>query len=693
VTLSEALDHAVRHHRAGHVQAAEQAYRQVLQAHPDQPDALHGRGVLAYQAGQYETALAYFGRALALRPESGAFHSNFGLACLALRRLDQAEAAFRRAAELLPHEANPLFNLGNALKEQKRLDEACACYRQVLALQPDYFQAHNNLGNALRDQGQLDAALDCYRRALEIRPDYAEAHVNRGNALRDLGRADEAEACCRRALEIQPNFPAAWINLGNALNTQGRKDEAEASYRRAVELAPGLAEAQRKLGALLVSRGRIDEAVACFRRAVELRPDLAEAHSSLGNALMLQGRLDEGDACYRRALELQPDFARAHSEALHWRQYRPGVTPAALAADHAEWDRRHGQPFAAGRAPSRPAPEPHLEAFAREGFEIVCYSACLRNDDLNARFRAAARLWRDVAPLPDDVVARQIAADGIDVLFDLAGHTAGNRLPVFARKPAPVQVTWIGSEGTTGLSAMDYLLADRHVVPPGAEVHYRERVLRLPDCYVCYDPPPEAPVVGPLPALARGGFTFGSFNNPAKVHAGVAAVWARVLQRVPGSRLVLKYRGLTDAGTRRRLLVLFAAQGIGGDRLELWDWSPHAEMLGQYNAVDLALDPFPFGGGATTCEALCMGVPVLTWPGETFAGRHSLSYLAAVGLSGTVARDLDEYVELAAAWAADLPRLAAVRAGLREQMARSPLCDGARFAGHLAALLRKVAYR
>ena len=253
-----------------------------------------------------------------------------------------------------------------------------------------------------------------------------------------------------------------------------------------------------------------------------------------------------------------------------------------------------------------------------------------------------------------------------------------------------MQITWIGSEGTTGLAAMDYLLADAHLIPPGQEAFYRERILRLPACYVCYDPPREAPAVGPLPALAAGRVTFGSFNNPAKLHAGVAAVWAKILQRVPGARLVLKYRCLSDAGLGRRLLDLFAVHGVAADRLEFSDWSPHAELLAQYQRIDLALDPFPFAGGATTCEALWMGVPVITCPGETFAGRHSLSYLTALGLTEFIAPDLDAYVEFAVAWAADLDRLATLRAGLRAQMAGSPLCDGKRWAANLAAILEKV---
>jgi predicted O-linked N-acetylglucosamine transferase (SPINDLY family) len=261
---------------------------------------------------------------------------------------------------------------------------------------------------------------------------------------------------------------------------------------------------------------------------------------------------------------------------------------------------------------------------------------------------------------------------------------------VFARKPAPIQITWIGYEGTTGLATMDYLLADRYVVPEGTEQYYREHVLRMPDGYLCYDPPAAAPPVGPPPSLAKGYTTFGSFNNLAKITPEVVAVWAKILRRAPTTRLVLKYRGLGDPTVKQRYLDLFAAHDVGPQRLELLPWTSYAEYLETYHEVDVALDPFPFSGSATTCDALWMGVPVVTCPGETFASRHSLSHLSNVGLTETIAHDLDEYVELAVVLAADLPRLSGLRAGLRQRMAASPLCDGKRFATHLESILRAV---
>jgi predicted O-linked N-acetylglucosamine transferase (SPINDLY family) len=427
-----------------------------------------------------------------------------------------------------------------------------------------------------------------------------------------------------------------------------------------------------------------------------------------------QGRLTEAVESFQTALRKKPGHAPAHSAILAAMAYGAWVTPAELAAAHAEWDRQYAAPLRSTwrrhenvRDPARPlrlgfvSPDfvrhpvgfflvrawEHLD---RGQYPVTAYSDRRSDDDFTPRLQAAASRWRAVFALSDEQLAEQIRGDAIDILFDLAGHTGNNRLLVLARKPAPIQITWIGYEGTTGLSAMDYLLADRFVVPPGSERHYREKVLRLPDGYVCYDPPELAPEPGPLPAIGQGSITFGSFSNPAKITPQVVALWARVLQRVPGSRLLLKYRGLDDEGTRRRFEALFAEQGIDGRRLGFSGWSSYGEMLDEYQQVDVALDPFPFSGSATTCEALWMGVPVITLPGETFASRHSLSHLTNSDQAETIARDEEQYVELAAGLAGDIPRLAAMRAGLRRQVAGSRLCDGPRFAGELMGLLRGV---
>jgi predicted O-linked N-acetylglucosamine transferase (SPINDLY family) len=747
-TVPEALAFAVQEHQAGRLQEAETIYRQILQVEPHHADAWHLLGVIGSQRGDHQRAVDFISRALKSRPAWAEAHYNLGNAWRALRRLLQAVDCYHRALELKPDYTEAHVNLGNALKDQGNLDAAVACYLRALQLNPHLAVVHSNLGNVLQDQGNLDAAVASYRRALSLQPDYAEAHNNLGQALQKQGKSEEAVASCRRAIELNPHFAAAHTNLGNALQDQGKLDDAVACYRRAVELEPGLAAVHNNLGTVFFALGRFSEAVAscrralelksdyaeacynlgnallsqakpteaaaCYRQALELKPGYAEAHNNLGSAWKDQGLLDEAVACYRRALELKPDYAIAHSNLLYTLHYCPSVNSAELADEHAEYDRRHATSLRGIFQPLQDSRDRHhrlrvgfvspdlgrhpvgyflvrvLENMDHNQFQTVCYSDRRLKDDLTFRLQAAATDWRDVAGTSDARLAEQIRTDRIDILFDLTGHSGNNRLLVFARKPAPVQITWIGYEGTTGLEAMDYLLADRHVLPEGSEQYCQEHVLRMPDGYLCYDPPAVAPPVGPLPALQTGSVTFGSFNNLAKITAAVVAVWAKILNAVPTARLIMKYRGLGDPPVKERFLDLFAAQGIDANRLDLRPFGAHADYLATYQEVDLALDPFPFSGSTVTCESLWMGVPVVTCPGASFASRHSLTHLSNVGLTEMIARDFSDYVELAVSVSDDLPRLAALRAGLRERMAASPLCDGKRFASHLSSRLIEV---
>ena len=575
-------------------------------------------------------------------------------------------------------------------------------------------EAHTNLGNALWDRGRPDDAIAACDRAIALKPNMAAAHNTLGNALRDKGRLDEAIAACSRAIALKPDMAEAHSSLGNILRDSGRPDEAVAACTRAIALRPGMAEAHLNLGNALKEQGRFDEAIAAFGRAIALRPDSAEAHNNLGNALLSLADHEGAIRAYHRVLELRPNYMAAHSNLLLCEQYRNGVTLSGLARAHAEWDRKHAalhrknaKPWDLVRDPERPlrlgfvshdlCRHPVgfflirvLENLDPRSCTVICYHSGVGRDDLSDRLAAAAAQWHDVFGLDDDALADRIQADRIDILFDLAGHTSGHRLLVFARRPAPIQASWIGYVGTTGLSAMDYLIADRYHVPAGAEAHYRETVLRMPDGYVCFDPPAEAPAVGPLPALERGFLTFGSFNNVSKITPEVIKLWAEIVRRVPGSRLLLVTPARDGAIVARRIADAFAAAGADRGQLELRGTLLRPDLLASYNTIDLALDPFPYSGGVTTCEALWMGVPVVTCPGETFASRHSLSHLSNVGLTETVAANPSEYVELALRLAGDLPHLAAIRAGLRDRMARSPLCDGERFARHLMALLRDV---
>jgi predicted O-linked N-acetylglucosamine transferase (SPINDLY family) len=561
--------------------------------------------------------------------------------------------------------------------------------------------------------GRLALAEEIYRRVLAVEPEQADALQLLGAIAHQTGRYQEALAYLARAIAVQPTVAVYHNNRGEAYRALHDEAAAVACYRQALQLDPGCVEALNNLGACLLRQGELEEAIACLQQAVQRGPDYAEAHSNLGIALRKAGHLAAAIACYRRAVQLKPELTEPQSTLLSLLHYDEGATPEGLAAAHAAY----GQQLAALRStwplhdnrcdPERPlrlgfvSPDlgqhpvgyfllPVLENLGARQCAVHCYSDREAADTVTRRLQAAAAVWRDTAALSHVALAQQILADQIDVLFDLAGHTSRNRLPMFARHPAPVQITWLGYVGTTGLDAMDYLLADRHHVPAEAEEYYVERVLRLPDSYACFAPPAEAPLPGPLPASGSGRLTFASFNNPDKITRSAVAAWAEILRRLPRARLVLRYIDLDRPGRRAPLHQAFADHGVAAERVECFGASPHDELLAAYRQVDVALDTYLYSGGLTTCEALWMGVPVVTCPGATFASRHALSYLSTVGLTETVAADHAQYVDLAVALGNDLPRLATLRSTLRERMATSPLCNGPRFAQSLMALLREA---
>lgn len=546
----------------------------------------------------------------------------------------------------------------------------------------------------------------------------AAAALGLAGRLREANRLAAAETLCRAAVAADPDLAAARHLLGAVLHDRGPGclDEAEACYRRAAELDETASGPLADLGALMQLQARLFEAEDVSRAALARRPN-AFAWNNLGVALRDQGRIEHALDAFRAALAVKPDFAEAHSNLLFCMQYHPEVGPEALLEAHRDFDRRHCAPLAPpvpwpvrplgrrklrlglvsadfGAHPIGWFTSSVLEAIDPDEVELHAYSDRGPVDDLTRRMQRAVPRWRDVRGLDDETLAGVVRADGIDALIDLAGHTARNRLLVFARKPAPVQASWAGYVGTTGLSTMDLVVGDRFHTPEGEDHLHAERVLRMPNDYICYAPPADAPPVGPPPALARGGrVTFGCFNAFAKIGPETVMVWARILHRVPESRLILKCRPLGDPQMRATVAREFAIHGIAPERLDLRGHSPHAELLAQYGEVDIALDTFPYSGGLTTLEALWMGVPVITRPGRTFAGRHSLSHLSNVGLGDLIAPDFLDYVGRARALAGDLDQLAALRHALRPWVAASPVCDAAPFARTLVDELTRCYQR
>jgi predicted O-linked N-acetylglucosamine transferase (SPINDLY family) len=681
ITLSEALDMAVAHEQQGRVAEAESIYRQVLQAEPTHAEALYLLGYLEHRRRNHPLAVELLGRAIEVEPEQAVFHHVLAEALRALEQFEPAVAAYRTAISLKADYAVAHNNLGTLLERHERWEEARTCFEMALAVRPGFVEAENNLGNALRGSGRLEEAIAAYRRALDLNADYATAYFNLGGALKRCGRLAEALVAYQRACGIQPDDFEAWANLGAVHN----------------------------------DLGNVEEAIQACQKAIELNPQAYAAHGNLGVCWQSQGRLDEAIEAYRTATRLCPDNAAQHSNLLYALNYHPAFDAAAIFAEHRAWAQRHADPLTTSSLPHANDRTPHrrlrigyvsshfrthavnaftegiLEAHDHNGVEVFCYSdvpPALR-DDATARLQGYADYWRDITGRSDREVSELVRQDQIDILVDLTGHIGGNRLLVFARKPAPIQVTYIGYQNTTGMEAMDYRLTDSWSDPPGStDRFYTEALVRLPHGFFCYRPAADAPAVTPLPAIANGAVTFGSFNNFAKVTPQVLLVWAEILLGVPNSRLLL-LAPLTGS-LRAYVVESFEREGVGRERVELCQRRSPRDYLELVNRADLALDPFPFNGHTTTCDALWQGVPVVSLAGTAYASRFGSSALMTLGLDDLIATTPEDYVSIAVRLAHDRTRLAELRGNLRKRMRRSPLVDAQSLTRDLEAAYRAM---
>ena len=592
-----------------------------------------------------------------------------------------------------------------------RPNELC---REVLGAAPQHAPALHLLGVLAHRAGHPDDAIALMQRAIAIDARTAEYHSNLGAILTARGRFDEAVAACGQAVSLRPDLPEAHYNLGNALRDARRLDEAAAAYERALSLRFGYAQAHNNLANVHKALGRIDEAIAGYRRAIMLEPGYAHACCNLAGALKDIGEVDEALALERRALETAPARPEIHSNLILGLHYPAHIDPRTIVEECRRFDERHALPLRASitphaneRADCRPlrigfvSPDlrthpvasfllPILEARDRAGVRLTCFTTNVEADEVTDRLRAHCDDWVTLFGLSDDAAAARVRDDRIDILFDLSLHTAGNRLLLFARKPAPIQVTYLGLTGTTGLSTMDYRLTDRWLDPPGSESFSTERPLRLAESAWCYAPPPRSPDVVEPPAIRAGYVTFGCFNNLAKVTPPALDAWAAILNRVPGSRLVLKGAGFRSPRAVERFGRAFGERGIDASRVDLLPSEPLLAHLARYGTIDIALDTFPYNGLTTTCEALWMGVPVITLEGRHPLARVGVSLLTNAGLADLLAPGVDAYVERAVHLAADRARRVELRAGLRDRMRRSALMDAPRFARAFEAACRDI---
>jgi predicted O-linked N-acetylglucosamine transferase (SPINDLY family) len=581
-------------------------------------------------------------------------------------------------------------------------------------LKPDSPAYHSNLGNALKDLGQLDQAVAAYRTSIQLNSGYTGVHYNLGIALRGQGQIDQAVAAYRTAIQLEPRFAAAQNNLGTALKDLGQLDEAIAAYRTAIQIHPQFAEAHNNLGTALKDFGQLDEAIVSYRTAIKLNPRLAAAHNNLGTALKYVGELEQAVAAFRKAIKLNPHFAEAHSNLIFCLHHHPGYDASAIAEEAGRWNQRHAeplkhliQPHGNDRSPDRRLRVGYLSADFRKhpvgrfllpvlehhdhaAFGIFCYADVRHGDDMTEQLRRHADQWRTIVGLGDQQVAQTVREDRIDILVDLAGHTAGNRLLVFARKPAPVQVTWLGFPDTTGLTTVDYRITDIHADPPEVgDALYSEQLIRLPRTNWVYRPPENCPAPSERPE--NDSITFGCFNNLNKVTKPMLELWGTILASVPSSSLLLKARAFASPEVQQRVRRIFQDQGIALERVELAGWEGStADHLARYHQIAIGLDSFPYHGTTTTCEALWMGVPVITLAGQTHVSRVGVSLLTNVGLGELIADSPADYVRIAVQLANDFPRLRSLHATLRQRMERSPLMDPPLFAQNIEAAYRDM---
>jgi len=661
------------------------------------------RSIELFSAGEFERAGNLAARALQETPDEPMAHRI--LAGVHLRRGDPKAAvvAARRGLELDEQAPDAAANLASALVAAKEGTEAEQVARRAIELDPDHVSGWINLGLACRLLSRHHDAAEAFRQAVARQPRHFGGWTNLANALVDIGAYAEAVGSARRALEIQPGAPGALNNLGNALLKQGELDQAQRCYRQALSANPGDAETSYNLGIAQEQLGQLSSAEATFRGVLQADPAHSRAINNLGVVLKLQGRLDEAAVKFERVTDQEPRSVAAAANCLSTMLCQSAWSPAEILQAH---QRTAARLWAAspvdGRRVATSAERPlgprplrvgfispdfghhpvgrfllgAFESLDRDRVQAICFSDRIQVDSMTDRFHAAATEWHDIRGRSDEAVFETAVQSGLDLLVDLAGHTGRNRLGVLAQRAAPVQWTWIGYPCTTGLEAIDAVLADDVLVPLGQDDAFSESVVRLDGGHVSYLPPVDAPDV----SVRNGEVVLGSFNKIDKTTPEVVATWSEILKQCDGGRLVMRSRGLDDPAVVDRFRRQFEESGIDASRVEFHGWIAHSELLAAYGEIDLALDTFPFSGGLTSCEALWMGVPVVTWAGDRMCGRQTASFLHRVDATELVASNLEEYVAVAVEWATDLQRCRSLRTELRDRMRTGPLCDPDRLA-------------
>ena len=680
--------------------AAEASYLHAATLAPGVPDIYCKLGDIRLTMGRHEQAKLSYGMALELDPAHAMAHGGMGSVFLQLANHEQAVASYRAAVQSPMATASHYHGLGRSLHVIGQTDEAEAAYRHAIDLDPFTPAAMLHYADLLRETMRNDQAIAIYRAALLLQPRNTDVLNNLGMALQENGELDQALAYFQQVQALTPKSPIPHCNIGSVLQAQGQRAAAMQSYRRALKIAPLYAGAHFNLGSCLMESGRLEESLKSYETAIKLDAQQRLPHVNMSATLSKLGRTSQAIGHCRQALKVNPAWNDLHSNLLFFLGHSGRMDGAALFAEHLRFGAQFEAPLRAGWRPHGNDRDPerrlrigfvsgdfHNHAVANflepvlarlagnVNLAMYGYYNNTIDDGHTKRMRSHMEQWRNVSTLADDAMANLIRADQIDVLIDLSGHTAGNRLPVFARKPAPLQASWMGYPGTTGLQAMDYFFSDKKILPAGEFDHlFLEKIVRLP-ISAPFTPYTLAPDVGPLPALTNGHLTFGSFNRANKLNRQVIALWSQVLRAIPDATMLLA--GLEGDGRDNYLREWFAEEGINSNRLRLHRRGDMTEYMELHHQVDICLNTFPYTGTTTLCHALWMGVPTLSCSGNTIPSRASAAYLGHVGLEAFAAHDETDFVQKAVSWSQDIAALAALRADLRAQFIRSPIAQPA----------------
>jgi protein O-GlcNAc transferase len=675
-SLQQTFDLARQHLSAGRLAEAEELYRQILLKEPYHPDVLHLLGMVTGQTGRIPEAIDLIAKAHFQRPDDPAIAGDLGVMLQLAGRFDLATDVYKRVLELKPDSAEAWFNLGQTLHFQKRFAESKGAFAKALELGCEDVDIHNRYGVFLRDSGDEAGALEALARAIELRPDHAEALANCASLFHKQGNFAQAVAGWRRALQANPRDAATAYNLGTVLRDASMLDEAIAVLRQSVEVNPGEPKAWNNLAGLYKDAGDLDQSLACYDRAIALRPESAATYSNRLYTLHFHPDFDA-----KKLLAEHREYARRHIEK---------IRPARNHDNDRDPDRALNIGYVSAdfrRHPVGLSFQYLLENHDRQRFKIFCFSSVPRPDSQTQSMERSADQWHSVGPMSDEQLAKLVRDCKIDILVDLSLHMAHNRLTMLARKPAPVQVTYLGYPSTTGVGAIDYRLSDAVIDPPGTDANYTEQTIRLPRTYMCWRWGGKQSPAGTLPAKRNGYVTFGCLNNFCKVTPAVLDLWGKVMARATDSRLLLR----SPAGSAAdRVTAALGKHGIERGRVEFVGQLSFDDYVKVMARQDVGLDPFPYPGHTTSLDSFWMGVPVVTLVGDTGVSRVGASLLEAIGLPELIGQSAEQFVAIAVSVANDLPKLAQWRAGLRQRVAGSPICDGAGFARDVEGVYRDM---